>query len=205
MNFLNLAKPVVSYLMQDNEYEQQKKALREQYELMGDLYRRQSEAATSAFNRRYYRNYLDNAGARNMLKSVREQLGEQAKALRNRSVVTGATGEAAAAVQKNNARVLDSMTGTIAAAGENARMRAEDAYAADRNRLDTFMMNATAGYHSGLNNLEARQRRNTASLFMNGVYDKLQRFVGLLGDNAANNGKTGTGNAAAATEGGVWW
>ena len=113
----------------------------------GEMYRRLARqyrnnrlaSASNLFNRRYYTNYLDTPTAQNMLKQVREQLGDQSRAMRNQRVVTGATGESLAALQKNNNRVMDSTVGTLATADMNMKERALQDYAQAREKADDMM------------------------------------------------------------------
>ncbi|MBQ2978881.1 MAG: hypothetical protein IJE18_02065 [Bacteroidaceae bacterium] len=113
----------------------------------GEMYRRLARqyrnnrlaSASNLFNRRYYTNYLDTPTAQNMLKQVREQLGDQSRAMRNQRVVTGATGESLAALQKNNNRVMDSAVGTLATADMNMKERALQDYAQAREKADDMM------------------------------------------------------------------
>lgn len=113
----------------------------------GEMYRRLARqyrnnrlaSASNLFNRRYYTNYLDTPTAQNMLKQVREQLGDQSRAMRNQRVVTGATGESLAALQKNNNRVIDSAVGTLATADMNMKERALQDYAQAREKADDMM------------------------------------------------------------------
>ena len=113
----------------------------------GEMYRRLARqyrnnrlaSASNLFNRRYYTNYLDTPTAQNMLKQVREQLGDQSRAMRNQRVVTGATGESLAALQKNNNRVMDSAVGTLATADVNMKERALQDYAQAREKADDMM------------------------------------------------------------------
>ncbi|MBE6307477.1 MAG: hypothetical protein E7084_07485 [Bacteroidales bacterium] len=114
----------------------------------GEMYRRLARqyrnnrlaSASNLFNRRYYTNYLDTPTAQNMLKQVREQLGDQSRAMRNQRVVTGATGESLAALQKNNNRVMDSAVGTLATADMNMKERALQDYAQAREKADDMML-----------------------------------------------------------------
>lgn len=113
----------------------------------GEMYRRLARqyrnnrlaSASNLFNRRYYTNYLDTPTAQNMLKQVREQLGDQSRAMRNQRVVTGATGESLAALQKNNNRMMDSAVGTLATADMNMKERALQDYAQAREKADDMM------------------------------------------------------------------
>lgn len=113
----------------------------------GEMYRRLARqyrnnrlaSASNLFNRRYYTNYLDTPTAQNMLKQVREQLGDQSRAMRNQRVVTGATGESLAALQKNNNRLIDSAVGTLATADMNMKERALQDYAQAREKADDMM------------------------------------------------------------------
>ena len=76
MNPMNYAAPIISFLSEQDGYNRQMDMARLRQNMMSNLYQRQMDNATTAFNRNYYRNYLDSANARNMLKRVREQLGE---------------------------------------------------------------------------------------------------------------------------------
>lgn len=136
------------------------------HNMMNELYQRQMDNATTAFNRNYYRNYLDNANSRNMLKRVREQLGEQTKAARNRAVATGATGEAVAAVQKYNNRTLDNVVGSLAAAEEANKEKAASLYDAQRQQLDNMMTSSTMKYFEDTSALSKAMSDNRQQLLM---------------------------------------
>lgn len=127
-----------SYL--GNKASQNQRDYGEMYRRLARQYRNNRLAsASNLFNRRYYTNYLDTPTAQNMLKQVREQLGDQSRAMRNQRVVTGATGESLAALQKNNNRVMDSTVGTLATADMNMKERALQDYAQAREKADDMM------------------------------------------------------------------
>lgn len=124
-----------------NKATQNQRDYSEMYKRLARQYRNnQLASAANLFNRRYYTNYLDTPTAQNMLKQVREQLGDQSRAMRNQRVVTGATGESLAALQKNNNRVMDSAVGTLAATDMGVKERAMQDYARTREKADDMML-----------------------------------------------------------------
>lgn len=166
MNLINYAAPLISFLSEQEEYNRQMDMAKLRHNMMNELYQRQMDNATTAFNRNYYRNYLDNANSRNMLKRVREQLGEQTKAARNRAVATGATGEAVAAVQKYNNRTLDNVVGSLAAAEEANKEKAASLYDAQRQQLDNMMTSSTMKYFEDTSALSKAMSDNRQQLLM---------------------------------------
>ncbi len=166
MNLINYAAPLISFLSEQKEYNRQMDMAKLRHNMMNELYQRQMDNATTAFNRNYYRNYLDNANSRNMLKRVREQLGEQTKAARNRAVATGATGEAVAAVQKYNNRTLDNVVGSLAAAEEANKEKAASLYDAQRQQLDNMMTSSTMKYFEDTSALSKAMSDNRQQLLM---------------------------------------
>ena len=166
MSLMDFAAPIISFVSQQNEYNRQLDMAKQRQDMMNGYYQRQMDNVTSEFNRNYYRNYLDNANARNMLKQVREQLGEQSKAARNRAAVTGATGEAVAAVQKYNNRALDNVVGSLAAAEETGRESAASLYDTQRQQLDNLMMASTMKYYDDYSALSKAMSENNRQLWL---------------------------------------
>lgn len=188
------------YLEQQKDYRRRAAISEGRYKVLMQHYNQQMDNATSAFNRSYYRNYLDNSNARNMLKRVREQLNEQTKAMRNTAVVTGATPEATIAAQKNNNRVLDSVVGTLANIDANAKSRAESVYEARKQQLDNFRLGNTLKYYDEQRALEYARQRHEDNHFLsfgtkllNKVSDFLDNYYGINFDMPY---RTATANAA---------
>lgn len=139
----NLVNQIVGIFANKYAIESDRKRNDAMYRMQRDFYDKQMQKNTSLFNRTYYRNYLDTPAARNVLKQVREQLDDRTKALRNHAVVTGATPEALAAVQKSNNKLLDSAVGRLAEVGERGKEKLLFNYENKRNTLDEYMHNAT--------------------------------------------------------------
>lgn len=196
MNPMNYAAPIISFLSEQDGYNRQMDMARLRQNMMSNLYQRQMDNATTAFNRNYYRNYLDSANARNMLKRVREQLGEQTKAARRQAAVTGATGEAVAAVQKNNNRVIDSVTGSMAAADEANKERAASLYDNQRMQLDNMMTASTMKYledTSALSKAKSDSRQRLLMGFSTQFMNRLEDFMNKPSWNNASSGKSNNG------------
>lgn len=170
----------LSFIAQEKDYNRQAKISDGRYNVLMQHYKQQMGDATSAFNRNYYRNYLDNSNARNMLKRVREQLGEQTKAMRNAAVVTGATPEAAVAAQKNNNRVLDSVVGTLANVDADAKSRAENAYEARKQQLADFHLGATMNHYDERQAIDFARKRYETNFIMSSVPKTMDKFVDIL-------------------------
>lgn len=186
MNLTNYVAPLISFLSERDEYNRQMDMANFRRNIMNDYYRQQMNNATSAFNRDYYRNYLDNANSRNMLKRVREQLGEQAKAARNRAAITGATGESVAAMQKNNNRTLDYMAGSLAAADEASKERAAMSYDMQQQQLNNMMMTSTMKYYDDISSINKAKQDSWKKLLM-GDSNILKRLADFIRQQPENN------------------
>ena len=180
MSVKQYVQPFFSFVAQQNDFNRQTQMSEGRYNVLMQHYQQQMNDATSAFNRSYYRNYLDNSNARNMLKRVREQLGEQTKAMRNAAVVTGATPEAAAAVQKNNNRVLDSVVGTLANIDADAKVRAENAYEERKRELGDFRLGAAVNRYNEQSAIELARKRNENNFFISSGTKILDKIIGFL-------------------------
>ena len=122
--------------------------LDKQLDMQQKYVKEQLNNATSLFNRNYYRNFLEAPSARNMLKRVQEQLNEQSRALRNTAVVTGATGQNIAAVQKANNKALDEVIGTLASADAQNKERHLLNYENTRNKLNEYLHGGMMNYYN---------------------------------------------------------
>lgn len=187
MNLINYAAPLISFLSEQDEYNRQMDMAKLRQNMMNDLYQRQMDNATTAFNRSYYRNYLDNANSRNMLKRVREELGEQTKAARNRAVATGATGEAVAAVQKYNNRTLDNVVGSLAAAEEANKENVASLYDAQRQQLDNMMTTSTMKYFEDASALSKAMNDSRQQLLMGFGSQYMKRLEDFLRRQSGND------------------
>ena len=56
MNPMNYAAPIISFLSEQDGYNRQMDMARLRQNMMSNLYQRQMDNATTAFNRNYYRN-----------------------------------------------------------------------------------------------------------------------------------------------------
>ncbi len=142
-DFSQFLSPFLSIFQQHNSYDTMMSSLEARKNMMDKYYNKQMDEAQTAFNRSYYRDYLDNSNARNMLKRVQQQLNERSKAARNKAAVMGGTTESLAAMQKDNNRTLDSVIGTLASADVAAKERAENAFAARQQALGDYQMGYT--------------------------------------------------------------
>lgn len=194
MNLTDYAAPLISFLSEREEYNRQMDMAKLRQNMMNDLYQRQMDNATTAFNRNYYRNYLDNANSRNMLKRVREQLGEQTKAARNRAVATGATGEAVAAVQKYNNRTLDNVVGSLAAAEEANKENVASLYDAQRQQLDNMMTTSTMKYFEDASALSKAMSDSRQQLLMGFGSQYMKRLEDFLRRQSGNDTWPGQSN-----------
>lgn len=144
--------------------------LDKQLMLQNNYVKNQLNNAASMFNREYYKNYLDTPSAQNMLKRVREQLGEQNRAMRNSAVVTGATPQAMAARQRVDNKALDSAVGTLAAADAQNKQHILDNYEKRRNQLNDYLQGGAMNYYKQKMNLES-ERYAGLSQFIKAFYD----------------------------------
>lgn len=188
MSIKQYTQPFFSFIAQQNDFNRQSQAAEGRYNVLMQHYNQQMSDATSAFNRSYYRNYLDNSNARNMLKRVREQLGDQTKALRNAAVVTGATPEAVAAVQKNNNSVLDNVVGTLANVDAESKVRAENAYEARKQQLGDLRLGASLNRYNEQQAIELARKRNESNFLISSGTKALDKIVDFL--NLYNQGRS---------------
>ena len=162
--------------------DRQQKFLDKRKQYTQDYYNREMDNATNLFNRQYYGSYLDTPSAQKMLKQVRENLGEQARTMRNTASVMGLTGESYAAMQKNNNKVLDSMVGTLAAQDTQRKDRALQGYENVRSRMENLMYNTNVDDSAKRLMLE-EQRSQTLHNFMLPMFPKLASILSELNDN----------------------
>lgn len=139
--------------------------------------------ATSLFNRNYYRNYLDMPSSRNMLKRVQEQLKEQNRALRNTSVITGATPQVVAASQAANNKLLDSVVGTLSSADAESKERQLAGYENTRNKLYDYLNGGMVNYYNQKMKLQGDRYAGLNSF----LQPLVERLPGVYEGNSMNN------------------
>ncbi|MBO7318365.1 MAG: hypothetical protein J6U43_06580 [Bacteroidales bacterium] len=155
---------------------QQERYLNEYNKLSKEYYNKEMQRANNLFNRSYYRNYLDTAPAQRMLKQLREQLGEQTRAMRNTANVMGLTGESLGAIQKSNNKAIDQAFGALASADAQQKENALLNYESVRSKLDNFLFNTR------LEDLNKRmQLSNKQGAFMP-LLNGMMGYIGTLAD-----------------------
>lgn len=86
-----MEKDLFNYLFNNDNLNLQRRYNERANNLANAYYDKEAHYASNLFNRNYYRDYLQTPMAQNMLKQVRNQLGNQLQTMRNTSNVMGLT------------------------------------------------------------------------------------------------------------------
>lgn len=151
-------------MLKRGEQNKQEKLASDVYDMHKKNYEKRMSEATSLFDRRYYRNYLDTPTARNMLKQVQEQMKSRSEAMRRSAAVMGYTPESLAINQKSNIEALDRMMGNLAQADVAAKEQASYNYEARRNQLNDYLFNAEVDKRKAAYEQEVGHLNNIAEL-----------------------------------------
>ncbi len=160
-----MEKDLFNYLFNNDNLNLQRRYNERANNLANAYYDKEAQYASNLFNRNYYRDYLQTPMAQNMLKQVRNQLGNQLQTMRNTSNVMGLTGESMAAMQKNNNQMLDSVAGKLAEMDVMQKDRALNSYENVRNRLGNFVFNLEMDKLNRERALEEQKYKNIYNLF----------------------------------------
>lgn len=144
--FKSLITPTIDFITGYSSIINKKDFIGRQFKMQQKYVDKRLNEAASLFNRNYYRSYLDTPTARNMLKQVREQLNEQSRAVRNTSVITGATPQAVAAMHQANNKMLDKVVGALSTADVQNKERAQANYEGVRNKLNDYLHGGVMNY-----------------------------------------------------------
>lgn len=148
---------------------QRKAADREQQNALQALGEHQSQL-DNLFNSEYYGDYINRADNQALLKNLRNQTQQQNRQAQTQAAVMGATPEAIAAQQKNNAAMIGDTYSTIAANGANWKS----------NVLNNYINNSAAVHDKRYNTY-----MNASNMFRNASensYQNLNQSLGKLDD-----------------------
>ena len=138
----SLINSVYDYARKTGRRNNQSALVVKEYQNRKEDYNRRLTDARSLFNRNYYRTYIDNVDARNLMDRTQEQLRERTRAMYNSAVVTGDSSGAVGLLHRNNNKTLKEVETALDGTHQQQQNQAKSAYENSRKSLADYIQEA---------------------------------------------------------------